>query len=514
MPNWLSRIFSPVAKAAPASAPLMLPGSGVVNMPRTNPMVPVGVSGVQRTKGVGILYEEWMPQLAGQNGRRLYREMRDNDATLGAAMFGLEMLLRQTTWTVEAASAKSKAADQAEFVDQCLKDMSHPFGDAISEACSQFVYGFALLEPIYKRRTGPHVEEDKPSSAYDDGLIGWDAMEARAQETIQYWIWRDFDGETNTAGRGRLIGCEQLAAPDWRLQPIPMNRLLLFRTTSNKNNPEGRSVFRNCVKTYLYKREAQVLEQTGLRRDLAGYPVLYISAEAAAQMGGGDQDAGYEAARGFIKQLAVDESMGVVLPAAYDEKGNRQVELCLIKSAGRKQMDSRAIIKGYNEEMLDSLLMGFVQFGQTEHGARSLHMSATQIFANAIGAWAQAIEDELNRHAIPRLLAVNNMDLSLAPRIKAGRIDVRDLEEYGNFLNRMSQAGFTLWDEETENWAREKAGMPLKPKDSGGRAIIGGPEQDMAEKPAGEPGALQRKPKGSAAPQDNSEAADRIQSAV
>lgn len=436
-----------------------IPGSEYSALPKTPPFSEIGVSGVLRTRGVGYLYEEWLASLSTSRGKMVYREMRDNDAVIGSMFFALEMILRRAQWHMEPGPGK-KGDDYGQFIDECFNDMSHTFEDFIAECVNMFVFGYSLFETVYKRRQGP---KGKKASKFDDGLIGWRKFAPRAQESILYWIWDD---------EGGLQGAVQLAAPDYHTVPIPISRLLLFRTTSVKNNPEGRSLLRNCFRSWFFKRRIEEVEGIGIERDLCGIPVLYASAEALAAMGG------QAAAEKLVSNIRVDDQAGIILPLAFDEKGNQLVKIELMRTAGQKQMNPSETIGRYNSDMLNTMLAGFVQFGQTSVGSRALHMSATQIFSLAITAFMDSIAAIINRIAIPRLMAMNSMDLSSAPKLVPGEIGVRDLEELSQYVYQLSQSGLTFFDKETTNYLRKTARLPEMPEDD-----EAGPEENPNQAP-------------------------------
>ena len=416
-------------------------GSGALK-----PMAEVGVSGLLRTRGVGYVYEEWLNNLSTYRQRYVYREMRDNDAVIGSMFFALEMILRKAEWRVEAAPGKN-GERYAEFVRSCMEDMSHTWEEFIAENVSMFAFGFALFETVYKRRAGA---DGRQASRFDDGLIGWRKMAPRAQESILYWVWDDAGG---------MQGAVQLAAPDYHTVPIPIEKLLLFRTTSLKNNPEGRSVLRNCFRSWFFKRRIEEVEGIGIERDLCGIPTLYASAEALEAMGG------EAVAKQLVTNIRVDDQAGIILPLAYDDNKNPLVKLELLRTAGSKQTDAGATISRYNSDILNTILAGFVQFGQSPTGSRSLHMSATQIFSLAIGAFMDSVAAVMNRIAIPRLMRLNKMDLKQAPKLVAGEIGVRDLEELSTFCQQLSMAGLTFFDKDTQNYIRKIARLPELPDD-------------------------------------------------
>ena len=461
--------MSLIDRVAKSSA--VVPGSMMMEAPKVAPTIEIGVTGILRTQGTGYLFEEWLRDLSTYRAKQVYREMRDNDAVIGSMFFALEMILRRAEWRVEAAPG-AKGRQYGQFLEQCLEDCSHTWEDFVAECVSMFAFGFALFETVYKRRQGqdPGTETDadgdkiqKPSSKYDDGLIGWRKFAPRAQESILYWTWDK---------QGGLQGAVQLAAPAYQTVPIPIERLLLFRTTSLKNSPEGRSLLRNVFRSWTFKRRIEEVEGIGIERDLCGIPILHASAEALAQMGG------QNAAQQLVRNIRVDDQMGVVLPIAYDDKGNKLVELELLKTAGGKQTDPSATIARYNADMLNTVLAGFVQFGQGPTGSRALHMSATQIFSLAIGAFMDSVAAVMNRFAIPRLMAMNKMDQKFAPKMKAGEIGVRDLEELADFVQKLSAGGLTFFDKPTANYLRKAARLPEEPE---------GDESGPAQPPAATP---------------------------
>lgn len=438
-----------IAKASITHDIVPVSGMSIGELSKPKPMEEIGVTGLLRTKGVGYVYEEWLRDLSTYRQKQIYREMRDNDPVIGAMFFALEMILRKAEWIVEPAKTK-KGEEYAQFLKECMEDMSHTWEDFISECVSQFAFGFALFETVYKRRKGTN---GKQSSRFNDGLIGWRKFAPRSQESILYWMWDDDGG---------LQGAVQLAAPDYATIGIPIEKLLLFRTTSIKNNPEGRSLLRNCYRPWFFKRRIEEIEGIGIERDLCGIPVLSCSGEALAALGG------MQVAKNLVTGIRVDDMAGVVLPLAYDEKGNPLIKLELMKAAGTKQTDPGAAIQRYNSDMLNTILAGFIQLGQTPTGSFSLHMSASQIFAQAIGAFMDGTASVINRIAIPRLMSLNNMDMEDAPKLVPGEIGVRDLDELSGFVQRLAMSGLTFFDNKTANYLRKTARLPELPEDEEG----------------------------------------------
>lgn len=102
----------------------------------------------------GVFYEEFLRELQGIKGIKTYREMADNDDTVGAILFAIKMLIRHTKWNIEPGGDTAIDREAAEFVESCMNDMSTTWTDTISEILSFLTYGWSFHEIVYKRRMG------------------------------------------------------------------------------------------------------------------------------------------------------------------------------------------------------------------------------------------------------------------------------------------------------------------------------------------------------------------------
>lgn len=194
-----------------------------------------GLTGLNRSYGL-ILEDEspLIPDLSGRKAIETYKNMRDNEPIVGAALFAVDMLIRQAGWRTEPYSQEEDDVLAAEFLQSCIDDMSITFSDVISEInSSKLPFGWAYMETLYKRRVGPEEEDPKRRSNFTDGLVGWRKFELRAPDTLSRWV---FDSE------GGVIAMVQNPPPDYRERTIPIQKACLFRTSLHKNNPEGRAL--------------------------------------------------------------------------------------------------------------------------------------------------------------------------------------------------------------------------------------------------------------------------------
>ena len=241
-------------------------------MAKNDDMIEIGSSGLRRT--AGFVIDDFVVNLQGQKGAKIWREMADNDPVIGAMMFAIERLILQIDWEVEPytddeeAEVTEEHAANAQFVKECMDDMSESWSTTLQQILSFLIYGYAPCEIVYKRRKGIDQKDGANRSKFNDGKIGWRKIALRAQETV--WSWQ-FD-ET-----GSIEGVNQMDPYVSRgVVFIPIEKMLLFRTVSARSNPEGRSILRNAYRPWKFKRTIEEIEAVGIERDLAGLPVAYV----------------------------------------------------------------------------------------------------------------------------------------------------------------------------------------------------------------------------------------------
>ena len=86
------------------------------NLSNVKAKLELGYSG-SNTRFGQIRADEFQNELKGKQGIRKYREMRDNDATIGAVMYATEQILRDVPRIVEPSDKKNeKAVEMAKWL--------------------------------------------------------------------------------------------------------------------------------------------------------------------------------------------------------------------------------------------------------------------------------------------------------------------------------------------------------------------------------------------------------------
>jgi hypothetical protein len=416
----------------------------------------LGSTGLQRWGGQ--VDEEFLPQLRGQRAAKVYREMRDNDPVVGAVVFAVDMLLRQVSWRTEPYSQSWEDLQAEQLLKDCMDDMSHTWEDFISEVLSMLPFGWSWHETVYKRRLGD-VRNPRFRSKHSDGLIGWRKMPIRSQETLVDWVFDDDGG---------VQALKQLAPPDMKEHTIPIGKSLLFRTSSHKNNPEGRSILRNSYRPWYFKKRMEEIEGIGIERDLAGLPVFWVPAEMLHPDASDADKATVEMFKKIVRNVRRDEQEGLVLPNQIDEQTGKELyRFELMNSGGTRAINIDGAITRYEQRIAMTILADFILLGHEQTGSYALSVNKTGIFRTALDSWAKSIAEVINRHEIPRLFDLNGYRLKGFPRIVTGEVDPPDLKELGQFITQIAGSGMTLFpDPDLEDFIRQAAKLPERSEEA------------------------------------------------
>lgn len=400
----------------------------------------LGVSG-DNTRNGQIRSDEFLPELRGRKAIRKYREMRDNDSTVGAVMYSVEQILRDVDLHVKAVDDSDAAKVEADFVKSVLDDMDHSLDDHIAEALSFLSYGFGWFEVIYKRRVGPTERSDKKHSKSTDGRLGVKKISARAP-----WTINKFDVDQKT---GDVLGIEQSIGYMNGKNYIPTNKSLYYRTTSINGDPSGRSILRNAYTSYEYLNNIQSIEAIAVERELAGIPVAripaeYLSADASAAQAGFVGNL-----QQILRDVKFNEQGYIILPSdTYPDKdgaptNTRLVDIELMASNGKRNIDINPIVSRYQHDIARSVLSEFLLLGSSG-GSYALSKSKTDLFLRALESYIQAIVDVLNKQLVERLWQLNGLNYDLMPTIQAGDVAPHDLRELSSFLRNLNGAGIDV----------------------------------------------------------------------
>lgn len=406
----------------------------------------------------GVINEEFHRRLRGPYAIKVYREMDDNSSTIGAVRYLTRALVRQVEWRFEPAiEGDPQSEDWASFLETCKDDMSISFEDFISEVLSFLTYGWAFFETVYKLRQGETTDK-RTASRYSDSRIGWRKFALRAQDTLDRW---QFGEDQELEGMHQQTEVGQFAF-------IPIEKALLFRTETTKNNPEGRSIYRNAVVDWFFLKRISEIEAIGIERDLTGLPVMQVPVEILMTTANAEQLALRRSFETLLAQIKRDERAFAMIPSELNSEGlPTGYKFSLLSSGGTHQLNTNETKLYYKVSILQSVVAQFIQLGMANVGSFALASSQTNLFAVALGAYLDTITATFNKQAIEPLMRLNNVDSAYWPTLVHGDVESVPLGEMGAYIQALTSAGKLPESDELDRKLLEIAGLPVNVQEEG-----------------------------------------------
>lgn len=392
---------------------------------------PIGKTGVNMSGG--LIYESRLRNFQGTQRNVVIQEMRTTDSLIYAVLSAFTLLGSSAPKTIEPGGPETVDDDAAEFVDGLFDDMSLSWPETLSSIYTFIPFGFSPLEINFKmrfgeRETGREAERMRLSSMFDDGRIGWSSLAHRAQDTISKW---EVDEDS-----GDILGFrQQVSNSGTETEVIPIEKMLLFRTSAEKNNPQGWSLLEPAYRDWFMKRHFEEMEGIGVKRDLTGMVRMKVPKEmniwSAANV---TQRNEHEE---FVARIERDEMEGIVIPDDYD--------VDLIKSGGQRQVDMDKLVARKNLMIAFTALADFLLVGHEKIGSFALSTNKVKLFMMALRGYQVMIENQVNRKAIPQIIRLNNIPVTLPPKIRMGVVEELQVLEVIEALEKLAGVGAQIF---------------------------------------------------------------------
>jgi hypothetical protein len=411
----------------------------------------------------GVTNEEIKRELNFPYNIKTYREMSYH-TSVNACLQLYENLISKVTWRiVPPKDASEEEKKQAEFVGQCLHDMDIPFRQVIKDALSSNVYGFAVLEKVYRRRN------TNSGSMYSDNKIALKKIALRSQETIEKFIFDDSGNEilgvkqnlTNVQN-GKLYGNRSKQELE---VVLPRSKVMLVTTGRNRNDPYGKSPLRDVYLAWRYLTVIQEIEAAGVARDLQGMPVLKIPAQYMSDDASPDQKAIYENFKNIIRNIQNNSQSGVILPSQTDPETRQPLfDLTLLSTEGGKKNFDTGKVKEYYQNMIyTGMSADILIMGQGGVGSFALGQIKNSLTGSAVESMLDNIVDVFNRDVVRQLYELNGWDISRAAKLDYEDLNTVDLETTSKAFQRFASTGLFELDRDILNKVRTLVGVDKLP---------------------------------------------------
>lgn len=404
-------------------------------------------------------------ELRGERRIRVLREMRRSDPIVGALIMAIKMIARTVPWVPsdppDAEEGDTQVAEAKDFLESCMSDMSHPWSEFIDDALDAVWAGFAVPEIVMKQRLGPNpgtytmthqdgttMEQNLPTSDYDDGLIGWRKLAYRDPVGVVRW---DIDNHGGISGFWHRV----------KSQPevyIPIEKCILFRASRDGNDPQGYSWLTNAHEPWQYKRKHQWLEAVGMERAGLGLPTVRMPLGSNTTEGSTD----IVRARALVRGIRNDSFAGVVLPPPLGKEDHQKWDLEL-KTAGNTAGVGDTIIRRLMSEIMTSVLAQFLVQGMQTNGAYAMSKDHRDLWQMAVSGLVQTYQEIMNRFLVKPLFRMNQSkfpDHTKWPVIAAGDVAQYDITKVMSYVHSMYTDGILDVNDDDRNRIRDMVGWP------------------------------------------------------
>lgn len=370
--------------------------------------------------------------LRGTGYIRQFKKMADTDAICGAVMLAITKTFQSITWKAE--------NDPKGLLDKSMKNVN--WYERMEEILNFLIYGHSVFELTLK--------ED------EDGDIVWDGMFTRPQDTITGWFYTK---------SGILESIEQYAygiSSDSREIKggnegvgeviINMNKCFHFAQGKTRNNPLGKSLFRNAYRDWYYRTNIEKIEAVGIERDLTGLPVLTPNEDDQLLDEKGKFTPLGNWAWSTVQNVKRNKQEGLVVPTGWTFQ--------LQGTPGQRQFDMDAVIGRYDAKIAMSMLSQFLVLGViNSSGSFALSKEQSHLFYKAVTGFAEMIAHVVNTQFIgcPSLGLLNDVE---QPKLTVVGVDRPSMDELASFLGRLLKFNVLTPDDELEKHLRNVASLP------------------------------------------------------
>ncbi len=385
--------------------------------------------------------EDYLPELRGKRGIAVYEEMRKGNPIAGGFIRAIEMAFRSVTWIDIPYEMDDEGMDRAAFLTSVRKDMKDPWAVFMANATTVLPFGHAPFEITFKHRSG---KKGKQPSEFNDGKVGLENLDLIAQDTIERW-----ETEENSPN---VIAITQRAPPTYQEITIPIDKVVNFRLRTEKDNPEGESIFRQAYRSWYFMNNLEAIEGISLERTGAGIPLITLPKGATTIKDKGTLS-DEQAAIDIVRQVRVDEQGGIVLFAGWT------FELATAGTRVDPELFDLAI-KRHRSNMLISVLAAFLEFGTARVGSFALAQQSRSFFEVALEGYVSIIEEMFNKKVIPLLFELNGITDGKYPKLTHTAVGDPELEALGKYVKTLTDTGYLKPDPVLRDYLRDVARLP------------------------------------------------------
>ncbi|MFB6518589.1 DUF935 family protein [Streptomyces sp. NPDC056401] len=403
----------------------------------------LGDSGVQIFNGI-ITGEEYIYDLMGWRGLKMYDEMRKSDGSVKAALSAIKLPVKAVPWFVEPASDSPQDKEIAEFAEHVIFDVLR-WKTILGEILTHLEFGFSVHEKVFDVQVVDGTER-----------IVLKKLAFRKQTSIDKWTTKEGEkGVTQTLSRGGSVS-------------IPIEDLVIFTNEQEGDNYEGISILRAAYKHYYFKNNFYKVD--AIANEKHGLGVVEVVYPANATQG--DKTAAETAAQ----EVRANERSFLSHSEQWTT-GFMDMKANTLKS-------TEPSVNHHDRQISKSVLAPFLDLGATSgSGSRAVGDVQLELFEKAVQAVIEQVADTFNQYVMKDLIDMN-FNVTDYPKLTTGQVSKDNIPEISEAVDKFVTAGAITLTDEDEEHVRDLIRFPKMNDDIKGLRGQGEDEADLPTPPA------------------------------
>jgi hypothetical protein len=377
----------------------------------------------------------------------------DAGATVGEVFLTKSLL--KGRW-VAGDSKNQRSQDAASFLNWNLKNLDGGWYDVITNMITCFQNGFSWQEKVFAKNNS---QEWDSKFQYKIKKIA-----PRAADSVQEWVWKDAVTKRDLIGLKQYksntlnnpfntintISMTQSSSNNVLSPIIPLEKIMLLSWNSTNGNPQGKSDFVGCYKSYKELSMIEAYEILGISKSLAGVLVIRMPTDHLNKAMEDPTSDEAKALSAFKKQCSAiqqgDQTFIILGSDVQGENGNGKY----VYDMGLQGIEGNAgnnntkdIIAMKEKSILNSFAAGFLTLGDSGVGSYSLADTKQSLHAFYMERKLMFIADALQRQIAKPLLEINQYKLNESdmPIFEYGELDDADADVASKVIQRVASVG-------------------------------------------------------------------------
>lgn len=427
----------------------------------------VGYTGANLYNGVS--QDELYRELIFPQSLKTFKKMQYHSA-ISSCLSLYDNVISKVIWNVKPPKdATERELQETKFIEECLHDMDIPLRQVVKDALSSNVYGFALLEKVFKVRSSGN-------SYYNDGKYGIKKLALIHQETVKRFLTSE-DGSDVIGVEQDLSGWNTLYRKPLNNPKLPRSKYVHIVTGRSRNDPYGKSPLRDVFIAWKFLAVIEELEAQSVAKDMSNMPLLRIPSQFMSPDASPEQKLQYEAFKNIIRNVNVNQQSGIVLPSDVNpETRSKLFEFELIKANSQgKAIDTEPIKQYYLNQIYTAMSADVLILGQGGGGSYALGAIKNSLTSAAIESMLDNIVEAFNRDLIQHLYKLNGFNPARACSLDYENLHEVDLDVISRFIQRTKAVSALPMTHEVVNYVLGTIGLDPISKDTDLQPLLGEP---------------------------------------